>query len=202
MRDEGVTKYEVEWLEGDAPESRLVAGLIACRDRLFSTGFIGVYPDGIGFGNVSEKPPGSSGFFITGSQTGALPNLQPKHISRVVDYDIAGNRVVCAGAIQASSESLTHAAVYELDAAIGAVVHVHHRGLWLGAQNELPTTDPSLPYGTPAMAREMQRLFVSTNLKVVRVLVMAGHEEGCISFGTNLAEAELALQNVVSRFHL
>ena len=55
MRDEGVTKYEVEWLEGDAPESRLVAGLIACRDRLFSTGFIGVYPDGIGFGNVSEN---------------------------------------------------------------------------------------------------------------------------------------------------
>lgn len=200
MRDEGVTKYQADWRDTHEPELSLVSGLIACRDRLFARGLIGVYPDGIGFGNVSEKIGITGNFFITGTQTGELPKLSPHHISRVVHYDIGKNRVACEGRVQASSESLTHAAVYELDAAIGAVIHVHHRELWLRAHHQLPTTAAAIPYGTPAMAREMQRLFKETNLKEVCALVMAGHEEGFITFGATLAEAELALEAAMKLF--
>ena len=53
----------------------------------------------------------------------------------------------------------------------------------------MPTTKKEIEYGTPAMANEMIRLFDETDLRNKKVLVMAGHEEGIISFGENLEEA-------------
>ncbi|AFM13064.1 class II aldolase/adducin family protein [Turneriella parva] len=200
MRDEGVTKYRVDFRPAAEPDAEEVENLIACRDRLFARGLIGVYPDGIGFGNVSARIPKTGHFFITGTQTGHLPKLRAEHIARVTGYSIAENRVECRGPVQASSESLTHAAVYELEPTIGAVIHIHQRELWRRALQHLPTTNASIPYGTPAMAREMQRLYKETNLKEVRALVMAGHEEGCITFGANLAQAELALEGAIKLF--
>lgn len=198
MRDEGVTKYRVDFRPAAEPDAEEVENLIACRDRLFARGLIGVYPDGIGFGNVSVRIAKTGHFFITGTQTGLLPRLKAEHISRVTRYSIEENSVECTGPVQASSESLTHAAVYALDASIGAVIHAHDRGLWQRAQGKLPTSRAEVPYGTPAMAREIRRLYLTTNLKHVRVLIMAGHDEGCITFGANLAEAEAALDAVMA----
>lgn len=193
MRDEGVTKYACSWQRTEAPAYASVRHLIECRDRLFARGLIGVYPDGIGYGNVSERADTRGTFYITGTQTGEKAQLSAADISVVRAYSIADNRVECEGEVAASSESLTHAAVYELDPAIHAVIHVHHRALWENAQGLIPATERSVPYGTPAMALEMRRLYAGTNLRHVRVLAMAGHEEGVISFGESLALAESQL---------
>lgn len=198
MRDEGVTKYHVRFLPAAPPHADEVQRLISCRNRLFAQGLIGVYPDGIGYGNVSEKAPNTGHFFITGTQTGHLPSLSAPHISRVTGYNIEANTVACEGGVQASSESLTHAAVYELDAAIGAVIHVHHKALWQRAQGSLPTSRADVPYGTPAMAREIRRLYEESNLRDRRALIMAGHDEGCITFGATLADAEATLSRLMA----
>jgi L-ribulose-5-phosphate 4-epimerase len=202
MRDEGVTKYECFWNKSDPPSIGAVSALITCRDRLFTRGLIGVYSDGIGYGNVSERVDGYCAFYITGTQTGEKAQLTVSDISIIKAYSIADNRVECCGEIAASSETLTHAAVYELDRSIRAVIHVHHRALWEKAQGLIPTTARSVPYGTPAMALEMRRLYEKTNLKDFRVLVMAGHDEGLISFGKNLSQAEAQLARVMQQFIL
>lgn len=200
MRDEGVTKYECLFRKTASPEPEMVKRLITVRNELFSLNWIGVYPDGIGFGNVSERIPGTQDFFITGTQTGHKHILRAGDISRITGYDIAQNRVECEGLIAASSESMTHAAVYELDATIGAVIHIHNRQLWQVAMNRWPTTGQNIAYGTPAMAAEMARLFSASTLKEERVLIMAGHDEGIISFGESLDAAFERLKSQARRF--
>jgi len=200
MRDEGVTKYNCRFRQTHAPGHPALAGLISCRDRLFSRGLIGVYPDGIGYGNVSVRPPGWRQFLITGTQTGHKPALAAADVALVTDYDIAANMVECEGLIAASSESMTHAAVYELSRDIGAVIHVHHRGLWQHAAGRVPTTGSAVAYGTPAMAYEMQRLRDTADLLQRCLLVMAGHEEGVIAFGPSLDEAEQILNRALIDF--
>lgn len=200
MRDEGVTRYTCRFQPADAPAHPALAELVACRDRLFAQKLIGVYPDGIGYGNVSLRPAGWQRFFITGTQTGHKPKLSAQDISLVTAYDIAANTVECEGNVAASSEALTHAALYELSPAIGAVIHVHHRELWKSAAGRIPTTGDGIGYGTVAMAREIRRLCDEANLLSRRLLVMAGHEEGVIAFGADLAEAEAILTQALIDF--
>jgi ribulose-5-phosphate 4-epimerase/fuculose-1-phosphate aldolase len=84
---------------------------------------------------------------------------------------------------------MTHAAIYALGDAIGAVVHVHSAELWQRGLGKLPTTDPDVAYGTPDMAHELDRLYRMEGFKGAGVAVLAGHDEGLISFGTTLEEA-------------
>ena len=99
------------------------------------------------------------------------------------------NSLTCEGPVKASSESLTHAAVYESDNFANAVIHIHNKSLWEKLLNVLPATSPEIEYGTPAMAEEVKRLFKETDLIEKKIFVMAGHEEGIVSFGRNLEEA-------------
>jgi L-ribulose-5-phosphate 4-epimerase len=190
MRDEGVTKYQCIFNRTTAPAAALVAELNSVRHELFTKGLIGVYPDGIGYGNVSVRiKEGQEKFIITGTQTGHKPHLEPADFSLVTGYDIALNEVQCEGLIAASSESMTHAAVYELDENIRAVIHVHSRLLWERGRDTCPMTEPTVPYGTPQMAYEMRRLYEKTDLRKKKILLMLGHEEGVITFGADLREA-------------
>ncbi|MEO6845153.1 MAG: class II aldolase/adducin family protein, partial [Ginsengibacter sp.] len=88
-----------------------------------------------------------------------------------------------------SSESLTHAMIYKNQPAINAVFHVHHFALWKKLLNKVPTTHIDVAYGTPAMANEIVRLFKETDLASEKIFVMAGHEEGIVSFGKDVNEA-------------
>lgn len=198
MRDEGVTKYHCELEDGEPPAEAAIADLMRCRDRLFAAHLIGVYPDGIGYGNASVRIESSNRFFITGTQTGHKPTLMAADYCEVIDYDIQQNRVRCRGKIPASSESMTHAAVYELNPAICAIIHVHNRDLWQKYMHRLPTTAAAVPYGTPAMAAEMRRLYETSELPRLKMLIMAGHEEGLITFGATLADAEQVLLRAMS----
>lgn len=187
MIDEGYTKYEFDWRRAPALAPELIADLNAWRNRLYEAGLIGYYPEhGIGYGNVSIHEDDSDAFIISGTQTGHIPRTDEHHYARVLHCDIEANRVVCEGPVQASSEALTHAAIYALDSAIRAVVHVHDATLWNDLVDRIPTTSRDISYGTPEMAREFRRLYDETAFADLGVAVMGGHEEGIVSFGASL----------------
>ncbi len=188
--DEGYVKYVSHWSEGPPPGADAVAELNRWREPLYDAGLIGHYEDlNVGYGNISVRSATAGGFVITGTQTGHIRNTGPQHYSLVTSVDIDANTVRCVGPVQASSEALTHAALYALSPTIGAVVHVHDRALWNEHAGSLPTTDASIPYGTPAMARAFESLWRSTAFRESGIAVMAGHEEGLVSIGHTLEEA-------------
>lgn len=198
MIDEGYIKFELEWAHGPPPDAATVRALNRWRRPLFDAGLIGQYAaEGIGYGNLSVRSPAEGHFVISGTQTGHLATLAARHYALVTDYDIAANRVSCRGEIKASSESMTHAALYELSDTINAVVHVHSETLWRQYLDVLPTSSADVSYGTPQMAQEFRRLYRDTGFATGGVAVMAGHAEGVIAVGSDLAEATrriLALQ--------
>jgi len=189
MIDEGYIKFELEWIDCAAPTPDEVAQLREWRRPLFAAGLIGHYAElNIGYGNISVRSRDGH-FIISGTQTGHLQDPDEQHYARVTDYDIAANRVRCEGRIRASSESMTHAALYELDPNINAVVHVHSAPLWRKLLDVRPTTAASVAYGTPAMAEEFRRLYHETVFAVDGIAIMAGHDEGIIGTGHGMAEA-------------
>ena len=190
MLDEGYIKYQSDWTEGPAPDAAAAGLLEQWRRPLLTAGLVGYYEEfGIGFGNISIRCGQAGQFLITGTQTGHLDIMTEEHYSLVTEYDIDRNRVSCTGPSQASSEALTHAAIYELDPSIAAIVHIHSASLWSQYLDSLPTTRPEVAYGTPEMAREFQRLFVASNFSSVGIAVMGGHEEGLIGIGESLEQA-------------
>lgn len=195
MIDEGVIKYSCEWVLGEKVDLEWLPSLIRWRNYIHQLGLIGVYDNGIGFGNISIRIPGTLKFIISGSQTGHLAQLEAEHFTVVTDFNIEQNHLTCCGPIQASSESLTHAAIYSVQPQINAIIHVHHPQLWRTLLYQIPTTRKQVKYGTPAMATEMFRLFAEENLSQHKILVMAGHEDGFLSFGKDLNEAgEILMQ--------
>lgn len=189
--DEGYIKYDIDWTPGPAPDVAAARELDTWRRPLFEAGLVGVYEDlGVGYGNLSVRCAAPGRFLISGTQTGSLATTDESHYSLVTEVDIDGNSVRCTGPVKASSEAMTHAAIYALDAGIGAVVHVHSRALWQHYRDGgLPMTDASVAYGTPQMAREFSRLYDETDFARLGVAVMAGHEDGLISFGPTLETA-------------
>ena len=178
MHDEkGYIQFRCDWT--DAPPPVVPPELVAWRNRLHAMNLIGVYPDGIGFGNISIREP----FIISGTATGHLEVAKADHFAEIVSFDIAGNAVNCSGRVKASSESLSHAAVYAADPAARAVIHVHHLAAWESLRGRAPTTDPAAEAGTPAMADAI------AGLVHAGFFVMGGHREGLVACGRTLDEA-------------
>jgi L-ribulose-5-phosphate 4-epimerase len=165
-----------------------LAELNACRRKLLDLRLIGVDPSGIGFGNLSVRDGATDKFYITGSATGGIPELTLADCAKVVTCDFKMNRVRYEGSALPSSESLTHAAIYKSDATAGAVIHCHDSKLWAPLLNQAPTTSKAAEYGTPQLAYEIMQLFTGTNVQR-KIVVMAGHEGGIVTFGNDLEEA-------------
>ena len=107
----------------------------------------------------------------------------------MVAYNFEKNWLRYEGSTIPSSESLTHAAIYEADAKAAAVIHCHDSTLWAALLNEAPTTSNAVVYGTLEMAYETMRLFGVTDVQTRKILLMAGHQGGIVTFGRNLEEA-------------
>lgn len=195
--DEGVVKYRCDWKEADPVAAGDIADLMEWRERLHSWGLIAVYENGIGFGNVSVRIGNSCQFAISGTQTAHLPQLGPESYCTVTDFNLEQNFLCCRGPVPASSESLTHAALYLHRDDVGGIIHVHNPQLWHKLLFKIPTTRKTIPYGTPQMALEMFRLFDEENLADRKILAMAGHEDGIICFGTTLDEAGKVLSAAI-----
>lgn len=195
--DEGYIKFNCEWI--NQPLSvNVPLELKFWRDKMHELKQIGHYAEiNIGYGNISVKTP--DGMIISGTQTGDVYPIQDEHFTLVSYYDINNNSVVCKGPIKASSESMTHAAIYEADSTIKAIIHIHNKELWLKLINKVPTTKETVPYGTPDMANEIFRLFNETSVSHDKIIVMAGHDEGIIAFGKTISEAgELILKQLAN----
>jgi ribulose-5-phosphate 4-epimerase/fuculose-1-phosphate aldolase len=173
----------------------------AWRSVLRRLGLLGCEPGrygGAGFGNVSHRAGG--GFYISGSQTGHLERLGPNEWVEVLECDPERNFLRARGVARPSAESMTHAAVYAADPACRCVLHVHSPEIFAAAKKlRLPATGAEVPYGTPAMAGEVARLFRSAAVARAGVFAMAGHEDGVVAFGPSVAEAGRKLTCVLVR---
>ncbi len=211
---EGVTKFQANHrhvalsLGGIAEVGQ---ALLGWRRVLFDLGVVGQDPKrygGAGYGNVSARlPPFSSGpgqrrFLITGTQTGEIAELNYEHLCVVDEYDIENNVVHSSGEIAPSSESLTHGSIYDLNSDIRFVFHGHVPIIWNAAKKlGLPTTNADVEYGTRAMALETKRLYDSTNLPESKCYVMAGHEDGVVTFGKRASEAGEVFVRILAKAH-
>jgi len=188
-------KFTSERVNGELTPFDGFAELNAYRRKLRELRLIGVDSIGIGFGNLSVRDGATKNFYITGSATAGMAELKPTHCAKVVAYDFERNWIGYEGSTIPSSESLTHAAIYESDGTVAAVIHCHDSGLWSVILNRAPTTSKIVTYGTPEMAYELMRLFSITDLRSRKTLAMAGHEGGVVTFGRDLEEAFTVLMD-------
>lgn len=190
--DDGYIKYTSNRRDGVAPPSAQLDELNQARTVLFDLGLIGVYPNGVGFGNLSIRTSNDQ-FVITASATGGLRTLRREQFCLVESFSIDGNHVRSRGPLPASSESMTHGAIYAAKPEVKCVMHVHSRALFddLLQHNGL-ATPTDVPYGTPAMARSVAHL-VSCQPDLPVLFVMAGHEEGIVAYGADVASTQSLL---------
>lgn len=183
---EGIIKFKYKWNMKPLPSSLDIHELISYRNKLYGLGLIGVDKEGIGYGNISvlHNPTGS--FIISASDTGRIKVARKFHFTIVHSVSSIKNFVSCTGMKPASSESMTHDVIYKLSTDIKCVIHIHNLKLWKRLFNKVPTSSANIPYGTPEMALEVKRLWLKTNLKEKKFLVMGGHKEGLIIFGNNI----------------
>ena len=185
-------KFSCERVAAEITSFEGLAELNAHRRKLRQLGLIGVDPNGIGFGNLSVRDGATDNFYITGSATGGRRELTLADCAKVVACDFERNCVRYEGSALPSSESLSHAAIYKSDVTAGAVIHCHDSKLWAAVLNEAPTTSKAADYGTAEMANEIVQLFTRTD--VPKIIAMAGHEAGILTFGKDLEEAFAALK--------
>ncbi|MEL7533841.1 MAG: class II aldolase/adducin family protein [Bacteroidota bacterium] len=188
--DEGYIKFRLHW-----EEAPLVAGinyddLMENRQLMYQHHLIGWDADlGVGYGNISKRfGKDSSEFIISGTQTGGKEKLTISDFCLVTDFAAAANQLWCRGPIKASSESMTHAAIYTLGKKYQAVIHIHNSKMWEYYFDRVPTTDPQAAYGTPEMARAIIELGKKGFNRETPLVVMGGHQDGILAFGNNLSE--------------
>jgi ribulose-5-phosphate 4-epimerase/fuculose-1-phosphate aldolase len=197
---EGYIKFRCNWdKRAISIDESLYWILEQSRKKLYDLNLIGMYPDGIGFGNISVKVDASN-FVITGSATGQYPSLDISQYALVTSFDIQENTISCSGLTKASAESLTHAAIYQAIPEVNAVVHVHHLELWEKLLNHFPTTSSEIEYGTPEMANAVGILASKVQDKDQKILVMGGHREGILAFGQSLEDATNQIINIYNEY--
>jgi L-ribulose-5-phosphate 4-epimerase len=182
-------KFTCEQVSMEMPPFAGFAELNRYRRKLLELGMIGVDASGIGFGNLSIRDGATARFYITGSATGGMLEVTSADYAKVVAYDFGKNWLQCEGPTVASSESLTHAAVYESDPTANAVIHCHDMMLWEALLDKAPTTRKRVEYGTPEMAYAVRQLFDRTDVKRRKIFVMSAHEGGLVTFGGDLRKA-------------
>lgn len=199
--NEGSIRFNCLWEEEEIilPEETYWQ-LEDSRSILYDLGLIGNYPDGIGYGNLSQRISGGDYFYISGSGTGAKKRLEASDYSMVTSFTISSNRLSCRGLTKASSESMTHAALYKALPGANAVVHIHCLWLWEKLLYNYPATSPRIEYGTPEMAEAVGRLATEMMDNKEQIIVMAGHKEGILAFGRDLKEVTQLLVKLYKRY--
>jgi Class II Aldolase and Adducin N-terminal domain len=188
MKDEGYIKFNCIRYEEVLAELPEMIEINKIRTQLWDLGLIGVLPNGIGFGNISIRLSDNK-FLISGTRTGQLRQLESKNFSIVEKYSITDNKVICRGECKASSESMTHAALYESDTNIKSVIHIHSKELWERLKFKVVTIDEKYKYGTPMLAIELQNEYIRNFDSPHGIIVLAGHEDGVFAFSDQLENA-------------
>ena len=195
---DGVVKFNCYWNQSGPVISDEQYELINYwREILYNMDLIGAYENGVGFGNISMRIKGGNQFVISGSATGDMSELEPGHYVKVISFNINDNAVQCSGPLKASSESLSHAAIYSADPGVNAIIHVHDIELWNTLIHKVPTTNPSMDYGTTGLAKDILRLFNESDVYEKRIIIMAGDRAGILTFGNDMDEAVNVLMDYI-----
>ena len=111
------------------------------KSTVLEQNFIGIYENGIGFGNLSFRY--KDNFIITASATGGARELGMTGYTLVNSVDIAKNTVHSMGPLPASSETMSHASVYQNSTLANYVLHIHNSMLFnfLKERNALSTPE-------------------------------------------------------------
>lgn len=164
-----------------------LARLDSLRTELFHKKLIGMYENGIGYGNISlrcflphlqlQAPFTFDTFIISSSATGGHEHLGLDGYCHVPNVTMNMNTVWSVGKLPASSETMTHAAIYQSAPQVNCVVHIHHRKLYdiLIAHDAFTKTAKEIPYGTVEMAHAL--------CKIVKEIHNSELPEGIISTG-------------------
>ncbi len=189
-----------------------LAELDVLRTDLHDVGFVGMYESGIGFGNISlrlkSEPVGepvnesvadsadvngvdsveNKYFIISATATGGARELGRDGYCLVTKSSKEENKVWSMGPLQASSETLTHAAIYEASPQVQYIVHIHHKQLFSALLQEKQSlkTPKNVAYGTVEMALALQDVVKSSPLE--GCVVMQGHDEGIIFYATSIEQ--------------
>ena len=190
LKTEQGIRFTYDWREGAPP---IADDVVRWRNLLHKLNLVGAYPDGTGYGNLSVRR--GDGFAITAAKTGLIDELDGSHISLVTHCDVDNHFVVCQGPAMASSESVSHAIIYQCEPSVGAVVHIHSDLLWRYMLHTGVRTEVFAGAGTQEMTSEIRRLFEQKELSESGIFVMAGHLEGIMVFAKSMDDAgELLLK--------
>lgn len=202
---EGVIQfeYDLEPATGPPVEACILKTLLAWRTVLRRLRLLGQTPGrygGLGYGNLSVRHPERPGeFVITASQTGAIRELDAEGLCRIRAFDLARFRVSAAGVRPPSSESLSHAMIYDADPGVGWVFHVHSPEIWHRAEAlDIPATGADVPYGSPAMAAAVAQVLAANNERPL-AFVTPGHEDGVFACGGTAVETGTSLVSLLAR---
>ena len=191
--DEGVVKYKSNHKLGSHPINPNLTELDHTRTRLFDLGLIGVYKNGIGYGNVSIRH--DEGCIISGTATGSSRQLGLNGYCYIRSFNLEQNFVDSEGPINPSSEALTHCSAYVASSEVNCVLHVHSEKLWNSLLNGNFNFIPkNISYGTPQMAKNLADI-VYESKSSSGILAMAGHIEGVLSYGDSIESAYLEILN-------
>lgn len=197
--EEGYVKYTASHINSPAPETPQWDTLNETRTKCFNLGLIGVYPNGIGYGNLSVRYSGDQ-FIISGTATGAKQILSQDDYCLVKSIDIARNSVESAGLIQASSESMTHGTVYRARNSVNCVIHIHSRKIFDGMlRDNYQSTSKNAAYGTVEIAFEIEKL-VKDFERDEGQIVLTGHDEGVIVYGENIERALFLIMELYNKY--
>jgi len=194
---EGIIKYNVDWDNSELISEREFQIINPYRELAYKNNFIGVGSDNIGYGNISFRINKYDEFVISGSATGHLAALERSDYAKIIKFNIEQNYINCVGGTVASSESLSHAAIYSSNKGINAVLHVHNSFIWNTYLNVLPTTLPEAEYGTIKMANSISEITVN-QFTTEGIIIMQGHENGVIVYSQNLAGVFNILFNLLA----
>lgn len=190
---EGVIKFQLSYQQAELIAGADISELNAWRTLCVQLGMLGQHPlryDNYGFGNISQRLPGTDQFLISGTQTGGKTVLSNADYAVVSYCNPEQNIIRATGPSKPSSEAMTHGQLYLLDPTIHFVIHAHCPAIWgLANMLELPQTAADIPYGTVQMAREVSRLFSDTMVGSQGIFSMAGHEDGIVVFGGTAMDA-------------
>jgi methylthioribose-1-phosphate isomerase len=197
--NEGYVKYTTIHTKAPVIEAPNWAELNNARTQLFNLGLLGVNPQGVGFGNVSIRFKGGE-FLISGTATGAAPELTPEEYCLVNSFDLTQNHIVSMGPVQASSEAMTHGAVYRSCSGANCVFHIHSGLIFNGMiRDKYPATAKNAAYGTPEIALAISQCVQELGTDEGAV-VLTGHAEGIIVWGPTVERALKIIQSLNTQY--
>ncbi len=190
MSQEGLIKFQLNHVMRSLDEINIqLESLFKIRKKLFSKKMIGVDNFGVGYGNISIRIDFSDHFLITGTQTSSMPIITKDEMVLVRGYDPKKFTIDSCGQIKPSSESSTHATLYQMDKKIISIIHIHNFSLWKNMIEQNFHVSGDLEYGTKELSNNIREIFSIINNSPQKIFPMKGHEGGVISYGQSIEEA-------------